>query len=59
MKKFIFTAEISDLVSLEVEAETIEEAEQIAHSSEGSDWERDPHAGSWDILWESTTEEEI
>ena len=59
MKKFTFYATTTDSVSLEVEAETIEEAEQIAHSSDGGDWAEEHHTGSFDIIWDLTQEEEV
>lgn len=59
MNKFTFYAETTNSVSLEVKAETIEEAERIAELSDGGDWESDPYAGSFDIIWDLTQEEEV
>lgn len=59
MKKFTFYAETTHSLSLEVEAETKEEAERIAHESDGGDWESNPFSGSFDIIWDLTQEEEV
>jgi len=46
--KFKFHAHCTDYLTLEVEAETLEAAQQIAEASDGGDWKRS-ETGDWVI----------
>ncbi len=65
MKKFTFTVEVCEEWYLEVEAKNLEEAERIAKEADGADWHNPNNdsdkiwGGSWNILWDATTVEEV
>lgn len=55
MKKYIVFAENTTYYSIEVEANSVEEAHKIAEESDGADWTEDA-SGKWLIQEELTHE---
>jgi len=49
MKKFVATASSITYYTLVIEAETEEEAWDIAHNADGGDFEEQEFSGDWDI----------
>lgn len=53
MKTFIIYAQQTTDYRIEIKAETLEEAENIAKESDPSDWREVGELG-WDYLWNNT-----
>lgn len=49
MKTYKITASSITYYTLDIEAESLEQAEEIAHDIDGGDFQEVPFSGDWDI----------